>query len=435
MTSLIRSLKRLRAKHWIVISVIALSLLHYFGVFIMVREQSFNEFKYPLEGDLSKYISEMKRGDKPSMAPIYHHDYYFDKHPKEKCLTEDQNHYEQLRLVYLVKSAASHFDRRETIRRTWGFENRFADVAIRTVFLLGRVPEDFSLQGRIEQEHQHFQDIVQGSFTDNYYNNSLKAAMGMRWAAEYCSRSRFYMFVDDDYYVSTRNMLRFLRNPVNYPQYLEEDVISFDEDKQMFPRHRVRRNHRSLNQSLKSLNNSSEKFENKIKSLNNSSERFNDKNIGIKSELNGNGTNAASRKLQQLVDFDVPQDIRLFAGFVFPDSRPHRHRLSKWFIPLVEYPFNRWPAYVTAGAYVLSRVALIDMYYTSYFTKLFRFDDIWMGLIAKKADLEPFHASEFHFYRKQYSARGYKYVVASHGFGDPKELSRVWNQQKEAGNA
>ena len=59
--------------------------------------------------------------------------------------------------MYLVKSAASHFDRRETIRRTWGFENRFADVAIRTVFLLGRVPEDFSLQGRIEQEHQHFQ--------------------------------------------------------------------------------------------------------------------------------------------------------------------------------------------------------------------------------------------------------------------------------------
>ena len=89
--------------------------------------------------------------------------------------------------------------------------------------------------------------------------------------------------------------------------FLEEDVISFDEDKPMFPRHRVRRNHRSLNQSLKSLNNSSEKFENKIKSLNNSSERFNDKNIGIKSELNGNGTNAASRKLQQLVDFDVPQ--------------------------------------------------------------------------------------------------------------------------------
>jgi hypothetical protein len=33
-------------------------------------------------------------------------------------------------------------------------------------------------------------------------------------------QSRFYMFVDDDYYVSSRNLLRFLRNPINYPRYL-----------------------------------------------------------------------------------------------------------------------------------------------------------------------------------------------------------------------
>ena len=44
--------------------------------------------------------------------------------------------------------------------------------------------------------------------------------LGTRWAAEQCARARFYMFVDDDYYVSTRNLLRFLRNPVGYPKYL-----------------------------------------------------------------------------------------------------------------------------------------------------------------------------------------------------------------------
>ncbi len=42
-------------------------------------------------------------------------------------------------------------------------------------------------------------------------------------------------------------------------------------------------------------------------------------------------------------------------------------------------------AWWSVGAYVLSRNALVDMYYTSYFTQLFRFDDIWLGLIAKKA--------------------------------------------------
>ena len=56
--------------------------------------------------------------------------------------------------------------------------------------------------------------------------------MGLRWAAEQCPTSRFYFFVDDDYYVSTRNTLRFLRNPVNYPAYLEDPVVSFDDERQ-----------------------------------------------------------------------------------------------------------------------------------------------------------------------------------------------------------
>lgn len=232
----------------------------------------------------------------------------------------------------------------------------------------------------MEAEAKEHKDIVQGSFVDTYFNNTVKTAMGLRWAVEHCSKSRFYMFVDDDYYVSTRNVLRFLRNPVNYPAYLQEDVITFDEEK-------------------------------------------------MKEEIK-------LRHLNQLVDFDLPDDVRLFAGFVFPRSRPHRHKASKWMVGLDEYPFDFWPPYVTAGAYVLSREALVDMYFTSYYTKMFRFDDIWLGLIAHKAEVEPFHCREFHFYPKDASRPAhYKYVVASHGFSDPAQLSAVWQKQKEAGNA
>ena len=56
--------------------------------------------------------------------------------------------------------------------------------------------------------------------------------------------------------------------------------------------------------------------------------------------------------------------------------------------------------------------------------------------MAKKIGLEPFHSGEFYFHRKPYRVRkDFEYVVASHGFSDPEELVRVWNQQKEAGNA
>ena len=87
---------------------------------------------------------------------------------------------------------------------------------------------------------------------------------------------------------------------------------------------------------------------------------------------------------------------------------------------------------------------------------MFRFDDIWLGLIARKANVEPFHCPEFHFYPKDKSkvsdlltypdhlagvnlpmtqVQHYKFVVASHGFSDPGGLLRFWQKQKEAGNA
>jgi hypothetical protein len=51
-------------------------------------------------------------------------------------------------------------------------------------------------------------------------------------------------------------------------------------------------------------------------------------------------------------------------------------------------------------------------------------------------EIEPFHCPEFNFYKKPYNTvNSYRYVVASHGFADPTELERVWNKQKEAGNA
>ena len=374
---IMRLLHKIKLKYFIPVSVIIFFLCDYMGVFVHMREKDFHtEFTYPLEGDLYSWIGQLKRGERPDVEPINDHSYTILKHAKSKCVEEDGVHYISLRVIYLVKSAMDHFDRRKVIRDTWGYERRFSDVEIRTVFLLGSQPGNVDLQAKIESEYQTHRDLVQGDFVDSYFNNTMKTMMGLRWAVEQCPTSRFYFFVDDDYYVSTRNVLRFLRNPVNYPGYLEEPVLNFDE---------------------------------------------------VQDQRQG-------RKLQQMIDFDIPEDVRLFTGYVF-HTPPLRHKPSKWYVPLEEYPFHLWPPYVTAGAYILSRDALVEMYYASYFVKRFRFDDIYMGIIAKKIDLEPFHSPEFYFDRKPYHVGNYQYVVASHGFSNPSELGRVWNQQKQAGNA
>ena len=337
MRNVMISAKRLKAKHWLIIVLISYILCDYFGLLLYLKQSSYDaDFSYPFDGDVASLVAQLKAGDKPKQKPVYEHDYFLYKSASDACLDEDGVRYEQLRVTFLVKSAVGHKDRRDVIRRTWGFPRRFSDVPMRTVFLLGHAPDDVKLEAEVEAEAREHKDIVQGSFVDTYFNNTIKTGMGLRWAVEHCPKSRFYMFVDDDYYVSARNLLRFLRNPVNYPGYLQEDVITFDEEKL---KEQIKSRH--LNQVVEEEEKESETFD----------------PIHL-------------RHLNQLVDFDLPDDVRLFTGFVFPRSRPHRHKSSKWFVDLGEYPYDFWPPYVTAGAYVLSREALLDMYFASYYTKV-----------------------------------------------------------------
>jgi hypothetical protein len=139
---------------------------------------------------------------------------------------------ENYRLIILVKSKPRNFQRRDTIRKTWGFAKRFSDVQIKTVFLLGfekdldnpsqhdngqEQDDTLQIDEAIEKEISTFGDIIQGDFHDHDYNSTIKTLMGLRWLVETCSQFRFALFVADDMYVSVKNVLKFVRHPVEYP--------------------------------------------------------------------------------------------------------------------------------------------------------------------------------------------------------------------------
>ncbi|XP_018567208.1 beta-1,3-galactosyltransferase brn [Anoplophora glabripennis] len=349
-----------RLKRALIILII-LSLLYLFGIFHHAFESDFyNDFHYPYDGDIEMFIQKLKKDVTPDMKPInsYHFQYY--KNCSKKC-TDVQN----LRLVYLIKSDPHNFYRRIIIRKSWGYERRFADIEIRTVFLIG-LRESESLQKLIDEENRKFSDIVQANFSDTYYNNTYKTMMGMQWVIKFCPDSKFYLFADDDYYISTKNVLRFLRFPTKYPQYLKEPMANVESSLARYSRQ--------------------------------------------------------------------SDDVKLYTGYVFK-SAPLRNYFSKWYVSLQEYPYHMWPPYVTAGAFILSRSALTDMYYSSFYTQHFRFDDIYVGLLAYKAKIEPLHCDEFHFYRKAYNKLNFEYTIASHGYGDPEELVTIWAEQNSLGNA
>ena len=86
----------------------------------------------------------------------------------------------------------------------------------------------------------------------------------------------------------------------------------------------------------------------------------------------------------------------------------------------------------------MSSAALQDIYYASFYTQHFRFDDIYVAICAKKMGIEPYHSDYFRFWApatRDPQDKDYQYVVAQHGFDNPEELLQFWNAQRALGNA
>lgn len=129
--------RRARFFKYLIGSFILFLTLQYFGVFVHLFEKSFkNEFKYPYEGNVSVVIQELRRHQPPSIPPqnFYNHTFIY---PCSKKCSDTYHKFIRPRLVFIVKSSMDHFERRLAIRKSWGYEQRFSDVLIRVVFILG----------------------------------------------------------------------------------------------------------------------------------------------------------------------------------------------------------------------------------------------------------------------------------------------------------
>lgn len=101
-------------------------------------------------------------------------------------------------ILILIHSAPKNWHKRNVIRETWGREDRRA----RMLFLLGAVSEP-SLQHKLVQENNIFQDMVQGNFHDAYRNMTYKHVMAFKWFSYFCSDAKFLLKTDDDVFVNT----------------------------------------------------------------------------------------------------------------------------------------------------------------------------------------------------------------------------------------
>ncbi|CAF97551.1 unnamed protein product [Tetraodon nigroviridis] len=105
--------------------------------------------------------------------------------------------------------------RRDAIRSTWGNETYIwsaLGATIKVLFALGapRAP-GAALQEQLVQENRLHGDLVQQDFLDSFYNLTLKLLLQIHWMHRRCAHARFLMSADDDVFVHTPNLVRYLQ--------------------------------------------------------------------------------------------------------------------------------------------------------------------------------------------------------------------------------
>lgn len=68
------------------------------------------------------------------------------------------------------------------------------------------------MESRLEKESQHFNDILQFDFVDDYFNLTLKSIAMLRWSALHCSKAKFIFKLDNDCYIRVKPFLEQIKS-------------------------------------------------------------------------------------------------------------------------------------------------------------------------------------------------------------------------------
>ncbi|XP_075693267.1 UDP-GlcNAc:betaGal beta-1,3-N-acetylglucosaminyltransferase 9 [Rhinoderma darwinii] len=132
-------------------------------------------------------------------------------------------------LLIAVKSIVEDFDRRESVRKTWGREGVINGARVRRVFLLG-IPKNKTAvsmwESLMQQESHYYKDILLWDFLDTFFNLTLKEIHFLSWAEEFCNNVKFIFKGDADVFVNVENLIHFLQSQDPSSDLFVGDIIN-----------------------------------------------------------------------------------------------------------------------------------------------------------------------------------------------------------------
>jgi len=116
---------------------------------------------------------------------------------------------------------------------------------------------------------------------------------------------------------------------------------------------------------------------------------------------------------------------RLYTGWRF-DSSPFRFVLHKHRVSLSNYPFDRYPPYVSAGAVLLTHQTVREFYHAIEHVRVYPYDDIYAGIIAYVLGIYARHNERFQFWGSLIPFTEMGVLIGVHGYS-PEQLAEMFS--------
>ena len=111
-------------------------------------------------------------------------------------------------ILFMVTSHSIKADRRQSIRKNWGNESRFAtkfkNITYKVFFLTG-LPKDLT---QINEESKLYGDVFITNHTESYSDTS-RVMLGMDWSMKNCKYD-YYVKTDDDVFINIPNLIKLI---------------------------------------------------------------------------------------------------------------------------------------------------------------------------------------------------------------------------------
>ena len=136
------------------------------------------------------------------------HNFEYILNPGFKICGQGQN----VTLLAMIPILPHNFLNLIIIRTTWS--NRHVSPHLRHVFIIGNT-NNKTINEKLSQEYDQYEDIVQEDFLDTYKNLTIKTMSAIKWASKYCFNTKYVLKIDDDMIINSPRLINYLEKNEN----------------------------------------------------------------------------------------------------------------------------------------------------------------------------------------------------------------------------